>query len=287
MKNKFLIYRLKQIYHYPVLFFILLKRHFWDKWHSFKYNKNFKTFKQLNEVETLKYIIENNISIMRFGDGEFGLLYGMSIFSHIKSWNDFTWSQVYSKEIKNEMKRLLSLKNPKILIAIPPFWQILHNDKQFEQFSGIEKIYSNMHIEARMFLWKFLSSNILYGSWSVFMPQHHINLNWNLVKKYFENRNIVIVTGDTYKLKNITFSEKTFFIEAGKYNMFEKRFEVFQGIQKSIVENKFKKENTLFLVSLGPTACSVVEYISNLGFTAWDTGHFFQLAEKEIKKELF
>ncbi len=277
------ILRLKQVWSYPPFLLIWIKRNFWDKKHSFSYEKNYNKINQLGPESTLAYIIKNNKSIMRFGDGEFGLMFGAGIFSHIKSWNKFTWCQEFSKEIKFEMTRLLKLKDDDIVIAFSDISNVLHNDSVSKLYTQSVEVHSNMHVEARKVLWRCVVPGQLYGSAFAFLPEHHLKFDWKVLRIFIQNKKVIIITGNISKIQYFKLGQETFFIEAGVYNVFETREKIFNDIKIFTEKNDLSKENCLFLVSLGPTACSVVEFISKLGYTAWDTGHFFQLAEKEIK----
>lgn len=276
--------RIRQFLNNPLYIFFWLKRYLFYKKSSFKYVSQYSDIKQLDENDTLKYIIENNLSIVRFGDGEFGLLTGAGIFCGIKGFFKFSWYQSYSRKLKKELTRIISSTNDSILVSFPPIWHIIYDDRIQHDLSNTEKIYSNMHVEARMLLWKLIHKNRIYGSWSVFMPQHNNSMNWNLIADYFKDKHIVIVTGGVDRLRHVQLGYKTHFIETGKYNAFEKRKTIFKDIDTYVAEQKLQKDSTLFLISLGPTAACVVEYISNQGHIAWDTGHLFEYAEKEISK---
>lgn len=280
----FPIVRLRQFLSNPLFVFFWFARLFYKR-RSFIYVDKYKKINQLSNNETLEYIIKNKKSIIRFGDGEFGLLLGAGIFCKQVSMFRFDWHQEYSKELKRETERLLSLRNQNILLAIPPIEHITHNDRFGSLFSYQEKIYSAMYTEARMFLWKYVDYGKVYGSWSVFMKQHNPNFNWNLFFSFIKSKNVVIITGNICALINIKLGKKTFFIETGKYNAFEKRDKITKDIDTFLMQNNMNLENSIFFVSLGPTAGIIVEHISNKGLMAWDTGHMFTYAYKELESK--
>lgn len=284
-KNIFPSIRIKQFISNPVYIFYWCMRFIVYKKKSFDYVDKYNNIHQFDEDYTLKYIIENNKSIIRLGDGEFGILSGAGIYCGIRpGFFKFNWCQKYSGKLKKELIRILSNKNNSILIAFPPIWHIIHDDRKGQVFSHKELIHSNMHIEARMLLWKFINRDSVYGSWSVFMPQHNDKLNWKIIYEYIKNKTVIIVTGNTEKIKNVILGKRTIFLESGVLNAFERRYEIFNLIKNTIDSESLVKDNCIFFVSLGPTASCVVEYISNQGLIGWDTGHLFQFAEKEIQK---
>lgn len=200
--------RINQFLHNPLYVFFWLKRFLFYKKTSFTYVSKYKDVKQLDENATSAHSIKNNLSIIRFGDGEFGLLTGAGIFCGMKSLFRFSWYQKYSQNLKKELIRLLSSTDNKILVSFPPIWHITYNDKIQTELSHTEKIYSNMHVEARMLLWRYIHKDRVYGSWSVFMPQHNATLDWVSIAEYFKDKDIVIVTGDVKKLEHIQLGKK-------------------------------------------------------------------------------
>ncbi len=274
MKKIYPLVRIKQLIYNPFYIFYYIKRVLFYKKSSFNYEEKYKNIKQLNEVETLKYIIENNKSIIRLNDGEFGLLAGGGIFY------GNSWSQKYSKKIKIEIERILLSKNKNYIMALTPIPLI---------FSKINNELNdkNMHTETRMFAWKYLNENELYGSGSVFMINHHKNINWDLISNYIRNKNIIIVTGNTKSLSNIKLGVNTFFIECGEpHGAFSKIEKIKKRILETINKEKLEKNNSLFMISLGPSAMFITEFLSELNYIAWDTGHIFKNHYKDIEKSL-
>lgn len=275
MKNKFPSVRIKQIVSNPAYLFFWIKRALMYKRSSFRLIPKYKKVDQMSPQETLADIIKNNRSIIRFGDGEFGLLSGAGIFPP-----DSDWSQKYSSKLKKTIERQLQLNDSRILIALPPMNHLCY---QIGDVPAMDVIPS-MHTEARLFLWKCLQTGYLYGDWSVFMPHHHHGIDWRLIASHLEGKNVVIVTGGTEKIQDITLGAKTFFVECGKHNAFERTEEIISSLNQVITENSLEPQNTLFWISLGCTAGVIVEELVAKGFVAWDTGHIFRFASSELRK---
>lgn len=281
MKKIYPMLRIKQIIHNPIYLFFYLKRFFFYKKSSFKYEEKYKNIKQLNEVDTLKYIIENNKSIARFNDGELAMFCGGGAFYGTSGpFYKSSWSQIYSKELEKETARVLSSKNKNFIIAPTPI------SLMFSKINN-EMNEVNMHTEARMSLYKYISDDQIYGSGAIFMLNIHKNINWDLISDYIKNKNVIIVTGNTENLKDIKLGKQTFFIDCGiPHNAFKRINEIKEKINKFIDNEKLKKEESLFMISMGPSAIFIVEHISGLGYTAWDTGHIFKNSMKEITTRL-
>ena len=273
--KKFPLVRLKQFVTNPPFFIFWCKRFFSYKQSSFQYKEKIKTIKQLNAKETLDYITENNVSLIRFGDGEFGMLFGAGIYPP-----DSDWSQRYTRKLKETLERELVLKNEKILISIPPIRQVVYREGD----SPKQEVISNMHTEARLALGNLSHYDLIYGDWSVFLPHLNPDLDWTPLKNFLENKKVVIVTGGIEKMQEISLGQKTYFVECGKHNAFSRRDKIFTKLDNLITDESLKTNQTLFMVSLGCTAGVVVEHLSAKGFTAFDTGHIFRFAMEKIKQ---
>lgn len=273
--KKFPLVRFKQFVTNPPFFIFWCKRFFSYKQSSFRYKDKIKTIKQLSAKETLDYITKNNVSLIRFGDGEFGMLFGAGIYPP-----DSDWSQRYTKKLKETLERELVLKNKNILIGIPPIRQVVYRESDNPK----QDVISSMHTEARLALGNLSRYDLVYGDWSVFLPQMNPDLDWAPLKKYLENKTVVIVTGGIEKLQEISLGQKTYFVECGKHNAFSRREEIFVNIDNLIIDKSLKTDQSLFMVSLGCTAGVVVEHLSAKGFTAFDTGHIFRFAMEKVKQ---
>lgn len=281
MKKIYPMLRIKQIIHNPLYIFFYLGRLLFYKKSSFKYEGKYKNIKQLNEVDTLKYIIENNKSIARFNDGELAMFFGGGAFyGNAGAFYKSSWSQRYSKKLKEETGRVLSSKNKNFIIAPTPIHLMFSRVN-----SEINDV--NMHTEARMSLYKYIHEDQLYGSGAIFMLNHHKNINWDLISNYIKNKSVIIVTSNTENLKDIKLGKQTFFIECGvPHNAFKRLDDIKRKISEFIDTEKIKKKESLFMISLGPSAIFIIEYLSELGYVAWDTGHIFKNSEKEIASRL-
>ena len=75
----------------------------------------------------------------------------------------------------------------------------------------------------------------------------------------------------------------TDFIEAPKSDAWQAYEKIKNNLLQLIKNKNFEKNNTLMLISMGSAAKVLVFDLMKLGYTAWDTGQFFDLAFKEIK----
>ena len=66
----------------------------------------------MSMMETLDYIIENKVSISRFGDGEFRWMLDIP-------QDNF---QEQSDELKNELLNVYHFEDEHLLLCVPPYW---------------------------------------------------------------------------------------------------------------------------------------------------------------------
>lgn len=266
--------RFRQIVNNPAYFYFCVMRELVYKKRSYRYAKEYCDFRQLNEAETLDCIIEKNLSLIRFGDGEFGLISGAGIYPP-----DSDWSQRYSIELKKEMEHLMSLKDDKILLAFPPRRIFLHRKGDKKDFD----IIPGMHTETRLFLRLYFHRDRIYGSCDVFLP-HHSEVDWGKIQEYISNRVVVIVTGGTEQMADMRLGKKTLYVECGKHDAFERRGALIASLDALMQKHQWKNDEVIFWVSLGCTAGSIVMHLSQKGYIAWDTGHIFKFAREQLGK---
>ncbi len=272
--KKFPLVRLKQFSTNPAYIWFWLKRYFIYKQSSFQYVENIKNIKQLTANETLTYLIESESSMIRFGDGEFGMMTGAGIYPP-----DSDWSQRYAAKLKKTLLRQLTSRNKKILIAIPPKRHLAYR----EGLNLEPEIISSMHTEARMILGKINHQDVLYGDWSIFLPHINPDLDWQKLSDFLKHKTVVIMTGGIGKLGDVKIGIRTIFLECGKHNAFQRKSEIINQIDNLIAKELLVPKETFFMISLGCTSGVIVEHLSKRNYLAWDTGHIFRFAMEKIK----
>lgn len=269
--NKFPEVRFKQLRDYPPYVWFYLRRLLYLKWWSYRYADRFKGFTFLSASDSLHHIMDHKLSVIRFGDGEYGQLSGAGEYPP-----DSDWSQRASKKLIESMRQWMGLTDPRILIAHTPPDIIMATEKESEQ----KRMISSMHTEARLYLWRLLHKDQVYGHWGMFNPSHNTDFDYQHLFSFLSDKVVVIVTGGIEKLPKITFGKKILFVETGKHDAFERRERILSDVHALIEKESLKPETTLFMFSLGPTAGFMVKQLSDEGFIAWDTGHFFKFAQE-------
>ena len=228
-------------------------------------NKIFKSLKHISIDETLNQILNYNKSIVRFGDGEFDIIFGFDI--------EF---QKFNKKLKEKLLKVLNSNIPNLIVGIPPFY----NNKNPYWVNWINQF-------------KFKLVNIInfhkkyYNSFITNL--NSLNSNRTLIENYIKrfkqiwnNRNILTIEGNKTRLgfKNNLFNN------ARTINRIicpaKNAFDVYEKIVQYITNLSIDKD-TLILISLGPTATILAYEIIKSGIKNQiiDFGHF------DMRYELF
>ena len=241
------------------------------KENKYKYKYCFKCIKKINNLppkcskcptelileglkivsteDTIKEIIQFNKSISRYGDGEFSLIFGISI--------NF---QEFNERLSKKLLEILNNNKTNLLVGI--FYYPYKKNELLKILNKKKKYYS---ADITRFYSKFKNRTKV--------PQYIKKL-----KKIWMGRNILIVEGEKTRLGigndlfNNTKSIKRIICPS------KNSFRVYDKILDIVL--KFDK-NMLILISLGPTATVLAYDLSNYGYQTIDIGH------TDIQYELF
>lgn len=217
----------------------------------------------MNSIETIDYILKNNCSIGRYGDGEMELIVGKNL-----------KFQQYNYELS---KRLRNIKNTKnFLVCIPAIF----TKKQLNKVDIKKKEYvfwkKNLYLYE--FQWRKLFNQGPYGD--AFISRFYIRYNnktqvggyVHLFKKLWKDRNLIIVEGKTSYIGvgNDILSEAKSIrrIICPNINAFDYYKEILQEIKKEY------NQGDLVLLALGPTATVLAYDLSLDNIQSLDLGHF-------------
>ncbi len=236
--------------------------------------KYYEDFKYLSYEETLDTIIDNDRSIVRFGDELFDMIQGIGLYYG-------NWRQRYDPLLAKRMKQVISSKNPKLLVCFNPEF-ILKTKEEFKK-EGIENQYQ-FWTNSKIFLKNFYHKDVIYGSALCFTPKYNTTINYKKLQEYFLTKHIIIITSLVSRFNSMNLGITTTFIEAPQSDAWQNYNEIKEMLEEMLKELHRTKGNTLILVSMGSAAKVLVYDMTLAGYTAWDTGQFFDLAFKEIEK---
>lgn len=210
--------------------------------------------------ETLDYIIEHNSSLVRFGDGEVNLMWGLPI-----------PYQNHDLELANQLKHIVGLESDeKLVVCLPDVF-----DDRFV-FTWWATPFWKEHMNVYMDFYKELCKGSWYGS--TFISRPYIDYEdkskakgqFEKLKSIWENRDILIVEGITSRsgVGNDLFDKVKSVkrIICPSHNAYS----VVDNIQEEIMKHA---ENRLILCMLGPTAKVLSYNLCQMGYQVLDVGH--------------
>lgn len=218
--------------------------------------------KVLNAEDTTKKIITGK-SLIRLGDGEFGIYRGKDI--HY---------QQYSDELKNifeEIKKQFEEEGDKCpyLLAVP---------KKYMQCTGVtlckKRVLVSSWAESRYYFKKNFDLTKLYGEAFLF-ERKNVDIYEKIWNNPKDNRKIIFVHNNVMYAQQFQkkYKKEVFFIECPPKNAFEKIKEIENAINNLMILYNFKKEDVQFVISAGPAGKVLVYKFSKKGYQLIDAGH--------------
>ncbi|WP_166667242.1 GT-D fold domain-containing glycosyltransferase [Companilactobacillus nuruki] len=218
---------------------------------------------------TIKKIIDEDLSVTRFGDGEFRFLLSMDL------GNTF---EINSVRLSNQLNRVLEYNDKKLLICVPSVYLNLSNMKLSNKVFWEREV--SIYLKK---YYKYLNSNYLYGDAFFTRPyqgylfsHREVERRFNCIKKMWENRDVIMVEGEFTRFgvgNNLfKYAKSVRRIIAPSTNAFEKIDDIYNVIKDEVLSNPHHRP--LLLISLGPTATVLTPRISvELHVQAIDIGH--------------
>ncbi|MGA6876957.1 GT-D fold domain-containing glycosyltransferase [Acinetobacter sp. AND/436] len=202
--------------------------------------------------KTLDLVYQNELSLVRFGDGEIN----HCLYPHVSS----DWQEC-SIELSNELSSILVDENEKLLICIPAansfsrwwkrYW--INNWYPFKTKINLRKKYGNSFITRPEF----------------FLAYKHEGVN--LWKRIWENKDVIFITGEGSRFN---YTHNLFSNVRSYETLFSKSKNAFSDLNRllKILDNENNKEK-LFLIALGQTGTVLAYHLNHLGYRSLDIGH--------------
>ena len=210
--------------------------------------------------QTLDYIIENQSSIIRFGDGEMDLMLGKSI-----------PYQVYDENLASQLKEIISLQSDeKLVIGLPNVFDNRSN------FTLAAEAFWKVHLEHHLKDYVELARADWYGT--TFVSRPYIDYvdksqsfsQFEKLKQIWKDKDILIVEGVTSRsgVGNDLFDGANSIkrIICPSHNAYAR----IEEIQEAVLQYA---ENRLILCMLGPTAKILSYNLFRKGYRVLDIGH--------------
>tara|TARA_B100000745_G_scaffold299870_1_gene251823 strand:- start:4391 stop:5215 length:825 start_codon:yes stop_codon:yes gene_type:complete len=214
----------------------------------------------LSIQETLTKIDSQNLSAIRFGDGEISLIQGSSL-----------GFQKYDASLANAIQKVLKSEDDTLLICIPGIFG------DISTFSSLGFWFEIHHTFRYSDIWKKLTSpEKTYGDaffarpYFTFKDKSKVSKIYELIKNLWKNKEVVLIEGEKSRLGvgNDLFNGARSLerILCPAENAFSKEDEI---VAKAIELPK----DTLILLSLGPAAKVIGYELFKRGYRVIDIGH--------------
>ena len=222
------------------------------------------TFKKIHikdNQHTLKYIIENHVSVSRFGDGEFALISG--------SDTDF---QIFNTEIQHKLQLVLSSQENNHITCIPYIWKKPYTIK-YDAFEYRASWLCN-NLETKVLPHLKRGKTYYDSTFTRFYIDYRNDKNAKMVipllKQIWNNQNICFIEGEQSRLG---VGNDLFDNAISISRILCPTTNAFYVYDQIIEKVKEQPKDTLFLIALGMTATCLAYDLSQLGYWAIDIGH--------------
>lgn len=214
----------------------------------------------LTILQTLNHIKENNLSIIRYGDGEITLIDG-----------DDLLFQKYTPELAKRLEDIFKTNCKDLLICATDIWGDLHDLVPYARTFNMHQAYRMAHIWNRLFI-----KGKTYGETNItrhYLAYEDKSKAGDTFKQLFslwEDKKVVLIEGEKSRLGvgNDMFSEaksvKRILCPAEN---------AFSSYERILDAAKKVDGDSLILLSLGPTAKILAYDLFMSGYRVLDIGH--------------
>ena len=231
--------------------------------------------------ETIDKIIKDKVSITRFGDGEFDMIYGIGMNY-----------QKYDADLAKRLEEIIISQDDGIIIGIPNVVNLEYCDK----YTGFATEFWPKWINKYKFkLVRLLKRNRKYYSAQItrfyldYKDKSNVAEYVKKMKKIWDKKDVVIIEGEQSRLgigndlfDNMKSIQRIICPSENAFEIYDKIYNEALKIDK----------NKLVLLALGPTATVLAYDLFTAGYQAIDIGHvdieyewFLRKATKKIKIE--
>ncbi len=266
--------RFKKLLDNPGLLFSYLRTHTYYRFTADRAGQRYPT-NTLSGAETIHTITTTDTSLIRTGDGTIGYLLGSSIYFN-------NWQFRYNREFAKKLQHVLAHGYDANILFCYPFRYIHKSRAEFIR-EGIGAEWP-IWIATKVLVRRWLRPNTIYGDSFCFHPRFNPDIDFAAIKQYLDTKHVVIITSNTERFKDITLGRSTTLIEGPSSDAWQ----VYEALEDqalaAITGHAWQPDEVLIMVSAAEAAKVMVYDFAKSGYTAWDTGQFFDLAAKEISQ---
>jgi hypothetical protein len=268
MRNKF-----KKLIDNPLVALTYVRTQLWWRVIAESKSRQYAKFHFLSGKETIAVITTTDRSIIRAGDGTFGYLLGSSIyFNH--------WQFIYNRDFAKKLERVLRDGQDSNILFCYPHTYVRKSKAEFAA-EGIRNEWP-IWITGKVLLQKFLRLDRMYGDAVCFHPKLNPDIDFVGIKKYLDTKHIVIITSNIERFADVRLGLSTTLISGPSSDAWRVYEELEAQALAVVAEKGLAPTEVLFMISAAEAAKVMVYDLTKAGYTAWDTGQFFDMAAKEI-----
>lgn len=213
--------------------------------------------------ETVKYILENNCCVTRYGDAEIKLTYGTDV-----------RYQVSTPEIQKRLQQVIRSCSKDLLVCLPNVF----DKKGMSILSKGHVNFWKKHLSYfRKYWYRDLNFDCVYGD--AFISRHYMNLKdketgikeyFSLVKQIWQDKDIIIVEGEKSRLG---MGNDLFHNARSVRRILGPSTQSFSKYDELLEETKKHGKDVLYILALGPSATIMAYDLCIAGYTAIDMGN--------------
>ncbi|MCM1066928.1 MAG: GT-D fold domain-containing glycosyltransferase [Muribaculaceae bacterium] len=212
--------------------------------------------------ETVAKILEGK-SLIRFGDGEFGIYRGCDI--HYQPWSEELWMEF--QKIKSDFDRFGS-RSPYIL-AVP---------KKYMQCTGFElakkRVLVSSWAQSRLLFKRMFDTSHAYGDSFLFEKKNR-TIYSRIWQQPSDDRLIIFVHNNSRYADSFarTYNRSVEYVACPAHDAFASWSTIYDAIIDAISEKKLGPDDVQIVLSAGPAGKVLCYHLSGLGYQCIDAGH--------------
>ena len=268
---KFWRNRVKKFRDNPRAVWPFIRKYLYYNQISDSYIRYYKDITFLSYEATVERILSGQVSIVRFGDEVFDMTLGIGLY-----FND--WRQRYDPVLAARTQEVLSSANPRLLVCFNP--ELILKTKAECIADGIRNEHQ-FWTHSRIYLKKYIHQNQVYGRALSFHARYNPSLPYEKILNHLKTKHLIVVTSNTARFNNGKFGLTTDYIEAPKNDAWDVYPQLLARVRATA--RAYANTDVLIMASIGPTAKVMIYDLCLEGYTAWDTGQFFDLALEHLQ----
>ncbi|HMA78714.1 MAG TPA: GT-D fold domain-containing glycosyltransferase, partial [Candidatus Paceibacterota bacterium] len=116
----------------------------------------------------------------------------------------------------------------------------------------------------------------VYGNSHCFTPKYNKHIDYEKILEHMRQKHVILATCNIDRFTGFAFGKSTDYIAAPASNAWAEYDRIYKEVLQKATQ--YPKEDVLVMASLG-SAAKVLSYdLTEIGYTVWDSGQFFDYA---------